>query len=146
MINECAFAFGEGIGSAADIDAGMMLGLSYPRGPLAWADEIGLDHVLAVLDALWEEYREERYRPRRPASGARGLGRAARSTQRRRDFYATERPAEPRAVAAVGAHCASAKSPTGIPSGVGTCGVSRRYHSASSAAWQPEPAAVIAWR
>ena len=40
----------------------MVLGLSYPRGPLAWADEIGLDHVLAVLDALWEEYREERYR------------------------------------------------------------------------------------
>jgi 3-hydroxybutyryl-CoA dehydrogenase len=63
VINECAFAFGEGIGSAADIDAGMMLGLSYPHGPLAWADTIGLDHVLAVLDALWEEYREERYRP-----------------------------------------------------------------------------------
>ena len=63
VINECAFAFGEGIGSAADIDAGMVLGLSYPRGPLAWADAIGLEHVLAVLDSLWEEYREERYRP-----------------------------------------------------------------------------------
>ena len=46
----------------------------------------------------------------------------------------------------VGAHCASARSPSGMPSGVGTSGVSRRYHSASSAAWQPEPAAVIAWR
>jgi 3-hydroxybutyryl-CoA dehydrogenase len=63
VINECAFAFGEGIGSAADIDAGMMLGLSYPRGPLAWADELGLGNVFAVLDSLWEEYREERYRP-----------------------------------------------------------------------------------
>jgi len=63
VINECAFAFGEGIGSAADIDVGMMLGLSHPRGPLAWADELGLDNVLAVLDSLWEEYREERYRP-----------------------------------------------------------------------------------
>jgi len=63
VINECAFALGEGIGSAADIDAGMVLGLSHPRGPLAWADEIGLDHVLAVLDGLWSEYREERYRP-----------------------------------------------------------------------------------
>jgi 3-hydroxybutyryl-CoA dehydrogenase len=62
VINECAFALGEGVGSAADIDAGMVLGLSYPHGPLAWADTIGLDHVLAVLDALWEEYREERYR------------------------------------------------------------------------------------
>jgi 3-hydroxybutyryl-CoA dehydrogenase len=62
VINECAFALGEGVGSAADIDTGMVLGLNYPRGPLAWADEIGLDHVLAVLDGLWEEYREERYR------------------------------------------------------------------------------------
>jgi 3-hydroxybutyryl-CoA dehydrogenase len=63
VINECAFAFGEGVGSAADIDAGMVLGLSHPRGPLAWADQLGLDNVLAVLDSLWEEYREERYRP-----------------------------------------------------------------------------------
>jgi 3-hydroxybutyryl-CoA dehydrogenase len=63
VINECAFALGEGVGSAEDIDTGMVLGLNYPRGPLAWADEIGLDHVLAVLDGLWEEYREERYRP-----------------------------------------------------------------------------------
>jgi 3-hydroxybutyryl-CoA dehydrogenase len=62
VINECAFALGEGVGSAEDIDTGMVLGLNYPRGPLAWADEIGLDHVLAVLDGLWEEYREERYR------------------------------------------------------------------------------------
>jgi 3-hydroxybutyryl-CoA dehydrogenase len=63
VINECAFALGEGVGSAEDIDTGMVLGLNYPRGPLAWADEIGIDHVLAVLDGLWEEYREERYRP-----------------------------------------------------------------------------------
>jgi 3-hydroxybutyryl-CoA dehydrogenase len=62
VINECAFALGEGVGSAEDIDAGMIHGLSYPRGPLAWADEIGLDHVLAVLDGLADEYREERYR------------------------------------------------------------------------------------
>ena len=40
----------------------MVLGFNYPRGPLAWADEVGLDHVLAVLDSLWEEYHEERYR------------------------------------------------------------------------------------
>jgi 3-hydroxyacyl-CoA dehydrogenase len=62
VINECAFALGEGVGSAQDIDTGMMLGLNYPRGPLAWADEIGLDRVLATLDALCDEYREERYR------------------------------------------------------------------------------------
>jgi len=63
VINECAFALGEGVGSAQDIDTGMVLGLNYPRGPLAWADEIGLDHVLAVLDGLCDEYREARYRP-----------------------------------------------------------------------------------
>jgi 3-hydroxybutyryl-CoA dehydrogenase len=75
VINECAFALGEGVGSAEDIDTGMMLGLNYPRGPLAWADEIGLDHVFAVLNGLWEEYREERYRS---APALRGLLRAGR--------------------------------------------------------------------
>ena len=73
VINECAFALGEGVGSAADIDAGMVLGLSYPHGPLAWADALGLDHVLAVLERLWEEYREQRYRP---APALRRLARA----------------------------------------------------------------------
>jgi 3-hydroxybutyryl-CoA dehydrogenase len=63
VINESAFALGEGVGSAADIDVGMKLGMNHPRGPLEWADEIGLDHVLTVLEALCEEYREERYRP-----------------------------------------------------------------------------------
>ena len=62
VINECAFALGEGVGSAEDIDAGMIHGLNYPRGPLAWADEIGLDHVTSVLDGLYEELGEERYR------------------------------------------------------------------------------------
>jgi|HubBroStandDraft_6_1064221.scaffolds.fasta_scaffold72412_2 3-hydroxybutyryl-CoA dehydrogenase len=62
VINECAFALGEGVGSAQDIDAGMTLGMNYPRGPLAWADALGQEHVAATLGALWEEYREERYR------------------------------------------------------------------------------------
>jgi 3-hydroxybutyryl-CoA dehydrogenase len=62
VINECAFALGEGVGEAADIDTGMKLGLSYPRGPLEWADTIGLDRVLGVLQALRAEYGEERYR------------------------------------------------------------------------------------
>jgi len=63
VINEASFALGEGVGEAGDIDTGMVLGLSHPRGPLRWADEIGLDRVLAVLEGLCEEYREERYRP-----------------------------------------------------------------------------------
>ncbi len=62
VVNESAFALGEGVGGAQDIDDGMVLGLNHPRGPLAWADAIGLDHVLAILDALADEYREERYR------------------------------------------------------------------------------------
>ena len=63
VINEAAFALGEGVGSASDIDTGMVHGLNYPRGILAWADAIGLDHVLGLLDALGDERREERYRP-----------------------------------------------------------------------------------
>ncbi len=62
LINEAAFALGERVGSAQDIDAGMVQGLNYPRGPLAWADEIGLDHVVSVLDGLYEELRQEGYR------------------------------------------------------------------------------------
>jgi 3-hydroxybutyryl-CoA dehydrogenase len=62
IVNEAAFALGEGVGDARDIDLGMLLGLSHPHGPFEWADTIGLDHVLAVLDALHREYKEERYR------------------------------------------------------------------------------------
>jgi 3-hydroxybutyryl-CoA dehydrogenase len=62
VINEASFALGEGVGSAEDIDAGMVHGLNYPRGILAWADEIGLDHVCSVLDGLHDELGEERYR------------------------------------------------------------------------------------
>jgi len=62
LVNEAAFAIGEGIGSADDLDAGLTLGLNHPRGPVAWSEQIGLDRVLAVIDGLWEERREERYR------------------------------------------------------------------------------------
>jgi 3-hydroxybutyryl-CoA dehydrogenase len=63
LVNEACFALGEGVGSAEDIDAGMVLGLNHPRGPLEWGDAIGPDQVLAALEALYAEYREERYRP-----------------------------------------------------------------------------------
>jgi 3-hydroxybutyryl-CoA dehydrogenase len=63
LINECAFALGEGVGSSHDIDTGMVLGLNHPRGPLAWAREIGPANVLALLESLCDFYREERYRP-----------------------------------------------------------------------------------
>jgi 3-hydroxybutyryl-CoA dehydrogenase len=63
VINESAFALGEGVGSVDDIDTGMMLGLSHPRGPFAWMREIGPGQVLRTIEALGDEYREERYRP-----------------------------------------------------------------------------------
>jgi 3-hydroxybutyryl-CoA dehydrogenase len=62
LVNEAAFAIGEGVGSAGDVDAGLTLGLNHPRGPVAWSRELGLDHAVAVLDGLWDHYREERYR------------------------------------------------------------------------------------
>jgi 3-hydroxybutyryl-CoA dehydrogenase len=62
LVNEAAFAIGEGVGSARDVDTGLELGLSHPRGPVVWSKAIGLPHVLAILDGLWDERREERYR------------------------------------------------------------------------------------
>jgi 3-hydroxybutyryl-CoA dehydrogenase len=62
LVNEAAFAVGEGVGSAADVDAGLELGLNYPRGPVGWGEEIGLARVLATIDGLWAERHEERYR------------------------------------------------------------------------------------
>ena len=41
LVNEACFAVGEGVGAPEDVDAGMVLGLNHPRGPLEWADEIG---------------------------------------------------------------------------------------------------------
>lgn len=80
LINESAFALGDGVGDARDIDTGMVLGLSHPRGPLEWADAIGLDHVLTVLGALCDEYREERYRPAPELRRLVAAGRLGRET------------------------------------------------------------------
>ncbi len=62
LANEAAFAVQEGVASPQEIDLAMRLGVNYPKGPLAWAAEIGHARILAVLDHLWNEYREERYR------------------------------------------------------------------------------------
>jgi 3-hydroxybutyryl-CoA dehydrogenase len=62
LVNEAAFALRDGVGSADDIDDGMQLGLNHPRGPLAWGDLMGLDHALAILDALWDEHHDPAYR------------------------------------------------------------------------------------
>jgi 3-hydroxybutyryl-CoA dehydrogenase len=62
LVNEAAFAIGEGVGSADDVDTGLTLGLNHPRGAVAWGEAIGLDRVLATVDGLFEERHEERYR------------------------------------------------------------------------------------
>src|SRR4051794_18381805 len=62
IVNEAVFALGEGVGSAEDIDTGTKLGLNWPKGPLELGRELGFDHVLATMDALFERYHEERYR------------------------------------------------------------------------------------
>jgi 3-hydroxybutyryl-CoA dehydrogenase len=62
IINEAARALDEGVASAEEIDLAMRLGVNYPQGPLKWADQIGLDDVLAVLDGLHRETGDDRYR------------------------------------------------------------------------------------
>jgi 3-hydroxybutyryl-CoA dehydrogenase len=59
LVNEAAFAVAEGVGSAEDVDAGLKLGMNHPRGPSEWDRE----QAEAVLEGLWRERREERYRP-----------------------------------------------------------------------------------
>jgi 3-hydroxybutyryl-CoA dehydrogenase len=63
LVNEALFAVGEGVGSPEDVDAGLELGLNHPRGPVAWGRTIGFDRVLAAIEGIWAERREERYRP-----------------------------------------------------------------------------------
>jgi 3-hydroxybutyryl-CoA dehydrogenase len=63
LINEAIGAVFEGVASPADIDKAMQLGANYPYGPLAWGDQIGLDTVLGVMEGLFHEWGEDRYRP-----------------------------------------------------------------------------------
>jgi 3-hydroxybutyryl-CoA dehydrogenase len=62
LINEAMFLIGEGNGTSEDIDAAMVLGVNHPRGPVAWSEAIGVRHVLALLDGLHDELRDDRYR------------------------------------------------------------------------------------
>ncbi|AZC36585.1 3-hydroxybutyryl-CoA dehydrogenase [Pseudomonas chlororaphis] len=63
MINEAILVLQEGLASAEDIDAGMRLGCNQPIGPLALADLIGLDTLLAILAALYDGFNDSKYRP-----------------------------------------------------------------------------------
>ncbi|MBT5859050.1 MAG: 3-hydroxybutyryl-CoA dehydrogenase [Flavobacteriales bacterium] len=63
LINEAADALFLNIATKEDIDLAMTKGVNYPKGLLAWADEIGLENVLKQLENLQAEYGEDRYRP-----------------------------------------------------------------------------------
>ncbi|HJV46511.1 MAG TPA: 3-hydroxybutyryl-CoA dehydrogenase [Bacillota bacterium] len=63
MINEAIFVLAEGTASAEDIDKGMVLGANHPIGPLALADLIGLDTLLLVIETLYTETGDSKYRP-----------------------------------------------------------------------------------
>jgi 3-hydroxybutyryl-CoA dehydrogenase len=62
LINEAVFALESKVASAEDIDTAYRLAQNLPRGPLAWADELGLEVVLGGLTALYDATSEERYR------------------------------------------------------------------------------------
>lgn len=63
LVNETVQAMVAHNLSVEAIDSAIQLGLNHPRGPLAWADEIGLDVVVGTLEALWRMWGDERYHP-----------------------------------------------------------------------------------
>jgi len=62
MLNEAVFALEEGMGTAQDIDKAMKLGTNHPMGPLELIELIGLDVILDILDVLFEEFKDSKYR------------------------------------------------------------------------------------
>ncbi len=63
MINEAVFALGEGLATAQQIDDAMRMGCNHPIGPLALCDLIGVDVELAVMQVLFEGFKDPKYRP-----------------------------------------------------------------------------------
>ncbi len=63
LINEAADALYYGVATKEDLDLAMTKGVNYPKGLLMWADEIGVEKVLAEMEKLYSEYCEDRYRP-----------------------------------------------------------------------------------
>ncbi|MGD8883885.1 MAG: 3-hydroxybutyryl-CoA dehydrogenase [Desulfobacterales bacterium] len=63
MINEAVYCLYHGVGTREDIDTVMKLGMNHPMGPLALADLIGLDTCLAVMETLYDGFKDSKYRP-----------------------------------------------------------------------------------
>jgi 3-hydroxybutyryl-CoA dehydrogenase len=62
LANEAADAVNQGVCNARAVDIAMQKGVNYPRGPLAWADSVGLQQIVTVLTNLAATYGEDRYR------------------------------------------------------------------------------------
>ncbi|WP_266203678.1 3-hydroxyacyl-CoA dehydrogenase family protein [Pontibacter kalidii] len=62
IINEACYTLQEQTAGIADIDLGMKLGTNYPKGPFEWANQIGVKNVYQVLQAVYEDTKEERYK------------------------------------------------------------------------------------
>lgn len=62
IINEAYYTVQEGTAGKLDIDTAMKLGTAYPHGPFEWLQQIGIRDVYEVLDALYQDTREERYK------------------------------------------------------------------------------------
>lgn len=62
LVNEACFALQEDVASPQDLDTAMKLGVNHPYGPIEWADRIGFSNVYAVLSALENDLRDDRYR------------------------------------------------------------------------------------
>lgn len=89
MINEAIFALQEGLASAEDIDSGMRLGCNHPIGPLALADMIGLDVMLAVMNVFYADFNDPKYRPAPLLREMVAAGYLGRKTKR--GFYAYDK-------------------------------------------------------
>jgi len=63
MINEAVFCVYQSVGKPEDIDTVMKLGMNHPMGPLALADLIGLDTCLAIMETLYDGFKDSKYRP-----------------------------------------------------------------------------------
>jgi 3-hydroxybutyryl-CoA dehydrogenase len=88
MINEAIFVYAEGLASAEEIDNGMKLGTNQPIGPLALADMVGLDTMLAVMEVFYNDFKDSKYRPAPLLKEMVDAGYLGRKTKR--GFYSYE--------------------------------------------------------
>lgn len=88
MINEAIHTLSEKVATAEDIDTGMKLSCNFPMGPLALADLIGLDTVLAIMNVLYKGFKDEKYRPAKLLEEHVAAGRLGKKVKK--GFYSYE--------------------------------------------------------